>query len=183
MLNKFSNFFIQRASWKVILIFVILFILFNVLIFPYVINRFGLQGQPMLDFLFGFTPDQAFSVIGGYGEEGRAGVLWISGLVDMIYPFVFGGLLVFLISIQLKKQFNTTSPWLKLNLLPLIAVGTDFIENTGIIVMLNAFPNRADGFAVMSACSGMVKWVFVGLSIGVSLLLFIRILITKKKQR
>jgi tetrahydromethanopterin S-methyltransferase subunit B len=169
MLNKLSRFFLKRANYKILLLFVFIFILFNVLIFPYVINRFGLHGQPMLDFLFGFTPDQAYSVISGYGEEGRAGVLWISGLVDMIYPFVFGGLLVFLISIQLKKQYNSTSPWLKLNLLPLIAVGADFIENTGIIVMINTFPNRADGYAVMSASAGMVKWLMVAVSIGVVL--------------
>jgi hypothetical protein len=182
MLRKLAHFFISFASFNVLLTFVLVFIFFNAFLFPYVVNRFGLHDQPMLDFMFGFTPDQAYSVIGGYGELGRAGILWISGLVDMLYPFVFGGLLVFLISIQLKRIPDFTTKQVQLNLLPLIAVGADFMENIGIIVMVNTFPDRADGFAILSASAGMVKWTFVGLSIIVVMMLFIRARIKNKSQ-
>ncbi len=184
MLNRFSNYFIKRASWKVILFFVIVFILFNVLLFPYVMNRFGLQGQPMLDFLFGFTPDQAYSMISGYGEEGRAGVLWISGLVDMLYPFVFGGLLVFLISQLSLEVLAENSKWRTLNLVPIIAIFGDYHENLGIIIMTSLYPKRLDQFAVLSSVSGMIKWMFVAISIVVAfVLLFQKISRNSSKKK
>lgn len=179
MITRLSDFFYAISSWKVLLGFVFVFILFNVVVFPYVVNRFGLMNQPILDFMFGFTPDQAYSVIGGYGELGREGILWISGLVDMLYPFVFGGALVMFISVLMKKNEKFPSKFRSSNLLPCLAMCSDFIENSAIIVMVNAFPARTDGFAILAATAGIVKWVFVVVSI-VTVLGLVLFQITKK---
>jgi uncharacterized RDD family membrane protein YckC len=124
--------------------------------------------------MFGFTPEQAYNILGGYGDKGREGVILINSIVDFLYPMVFGTLLITGISLGMSK--NTTFPpkWVLLNLLPLIAVLSDYSENIGILNITHSFPERQDAFAWLASIAGLIKWIFVFFSI-VTLLILVMV--------
>lgn len=119
----------------------------------------------MLDTLFGFSPDQASYLLFQYGETGRKGYILTVAVADSLYPLVYGGLLVLMLSWLLKTTGFEKTPLQKLNLLPLSAMVFDFLENAGIIAMLIRFPGEINALAGYTSLVGMAKWILVTLSI------------------
>ena len=59
----------------------------------------------------------------------------------MIYPLVFGVSYCAVMAYFLKKINKLNTPLMYLSLLPIIAGIADYLENIGIISMLNSYPN------------------------------------------
>jgi len=75
------------------------------------------------------------------GVNGREVYLYNQIPVDMIYPFLFGISYCLLIAYFLKKINKLNSNFFYLCFLPIIAGIADYLENFGIIIMLNNYPN------------------------------------------
>lgn len=73
------------------------------------------------------------------GDVGRKTYLTNQLPVDMIYPFLFGISYCLLSGYFLKKINRLKKPFIYLCLLPLITGLFDYLENFGIIVMLNNY--------------------------------------------
>jgi len=175
----FSKWLKKKSEKKaIVLTFLLLFISFNVLVFPFFISHFGLQGKVILDLSPGFSPDTAYEAIYSYGGDGRNGVLFITGVVDMIYPLAYSMLLILLISRLHQYSSGCLAAIKQLHLAPLFIILFDFIENVGIITMIGIFPNRNDPVSMATSFFGVLKWSFVLISITLILLLTIRYLTT-----
>ena len=74
------------------------------------------------------------------GENGRQAYLHSQLPVDMIYPFLFGISYCLMIGYFLKKINKLSSAFFYLCFLPVIAGIADYLENFGIITMLNSYP-------------------------------------------
>ena len=62
----------------------------------------------------------------------------------MIYPLLFGLGYCLLLGYFLKKLNKLNSPYLYFCLFPVIAGISDYLENIGIIVMLNNYPDLTE---------------------------------------
>lgn len=118
-----------------------------------------------LDLRPGFTSDQAWQALDLLGTDGRE-VYWFSQMtMEVIYPLAYGlffaFVLVFLFS-QAGGMFvrMTAVAWV-----PLVGSVFDWFENIGIIKLIGAFPERADGWAQFASVSGQAKWLFSGITL------------------
>ncbi|MCL1807250.1 MAG: hypothetical protein FWG31_06075 [Oscillospiraceae bacterium] len=93
------------------------------------------------------------------GTEGRA--FYLTRIMPLDYPFPFtymlfyAGLIAFLLKhIASQKRYGY------LLLIPLLAMLCDWIENIGIITMLNNYPNLPEWSVLLASIMGMRKTVF-----------------------
>ena len=99
-------------------------------------------GMKLLDMMpQGYNSEYVNELFSKLGEEGREVYLFNQIPVDMIYPFLFGITYSLLIAYFLKKLDKLNTPFFYLCLVPLIAGIADYLENLGIITMLNDYPD------------------------------------------
>ena len=100
------------------------------------------DGMKLLDMMpTGYNSEYIQTLFSTLGEDGRGVYLFNQIPVDMIYPFLFGISYCLLIAYFLKKLNKFNSLFFYLCLLPVIAGLADYLENFGIITMLNNYPN------------------------------------------
>ncbi len=165
-MKRIFTFFDQYATGRNVLIFLLLQIVFNVAIFPSfaAVSPTG-QALPILDLMFGFTPDKAYQILAAYGEEGRASSKFIGTIIDTIYPVVYTILNILAITFLYKKFLPEGSLWKQLSLFPILVMIFDFIENYGIVAMINSFPQPNNAAAHLASTAGMIKWTLVAITI------------------
>ena len=165
MLNNLSEFARRYASGRNVLIFFALQMIISILILPYMQSKFDPQGTlGVLDLKFGFTADEAYNMLQAYGEEGRKYYLFAESVIDIIYPIIYTITNVLLLSYVFKKAFSPVNFIQKLNIFPILACIGDLLENTGIIKMITAFPEKLDVAASFASNAGLFKWVTFGIS-------------------
>jgi hypothetical protein len=161
--------------------------LFLWLVFAALINGrpFGIAGLEEItggatvpDMTFSTNPDQVYAVIDALGEAGRAFDLTRVIPLDLVFPFTYALFLSVAITWVLLRLLPLESPWMGVNLLPLIAATADYCENAGVIAMLLAYPARLDAVAMGMILMSGVKFTFLALSFGV---LFIALLVLAGK--
>ena len=103
------------------------------------------NGMKLLDMLpTGYNRDYVNLLFKTLGENGREIYLTNQLPVDMIYPLLFGLSYSLLLAYFLKKLNKLKSPFTYLCLLPIIAGISDYLENIGIITMLNSYPDLTE---------------------------------------
>jgi len=100
------------------------------------------NGMKLLDMMpTGYDLNYVSELFNSLGENGRGTYLTNQIPVDMIYPLLFGLSYCLLLGYFLKKLNKFNTPFLYLCLLPVIAGISDYLENIGIITMLNSYPD------------------------------------------
>ncbi|MGB5608272.1 hypothetical protein [Eudoraea sp.] len=100
------------------------------------------SGMKLLDMMpQGYNSEYVNELFSKLGEEGREVYLYNQIPIDMIYPFLFGITYSLLIAYFLNKLDKLNTPFFYLCLVPLIAGIADYLENLGIITMLNDYPD------------------------------------------
>ena len=100
------------------------------------------NGMKLLDMMpTGYDLNYVSELFSSLGENGRGTYLTNQIPVDMIYPLLFGFSYCLLLGYFLKKLNKLNPPFLYLCLLPVIAGISDYLENIGIITMLNSYPD------------------------------------------
>jgi hypothetical protein len=164
--KRFSDWISRMANGRVVIAFSVFLLFFNFGVLPFSAKQLGPgQGQPILDLMFGFSPEQAYTIIAAYGDAGRSGAILTTATADSLYPFVYAGLLAMAISWFMNGIPFKNPKWQYLNLLPFVALVFDFVENAGIITMLAGYPEQFVNIARMASVAGMLKWTFVGVSL------------------
>jgi hypothetical protein len=96
----------------------------------------------LLDMMpIGYESEYKNSLLETLGVNGRKVYLYNQIPVDMVYPILFGISYCLLIAYFLKKINKLNSTFFYLCFLPIIAGIADYLENFGIINMLNNYPN------------------------------------------
>lgn len=75
------------------------------------------------------------------GPEGRLAYKTQQIPVDMVYPILFGIALSLLMAYVLKRLIPEESPLFVICFLPFLAAALDYLENFGILKILNEFPS------------------------------------------
>ena len=99
-------------------------------------------GMKLLDMMpQGYDSEYVNELFSKLGKEGRDVYLFNQIPVDMVYPLLFGITYALLIAYFLKKLNKLNTSFFYLCLLPLIAGMSDYLENIGIVIMLNDYPD------------------------------------------
>ena len=112
----------------------------------------------------GYGVEYVMSLFETLGEEGRRAYLWNQIPLDMFYPGLFGItyslLLFYILKILLEKESN----WVFLTFLPVAGGSFDYLENIGIIIMLNSYPSFSALLVKLTSISTVLKSVSITIS-------------------
>jgi len=125
------------------------------------------NGMKLLDMMpTGYDFNYVSELFSSLGENGRETYLTNQIPVDMIYPLLFGLSYCLLFGYFLKKLNKLNSPYTYLCLIPIIAGIADYLENIGIITMLNNYPdltetmvNATNTFSVIKSISTSIFFI------------------------
>jgi len=139
MADKLIGLLTKFATGKLVILFLFAVIAINVFALPVIYPRFE-----TLDLQPSYSPAKAYNLITSYGEEGRQYYALIELTLDLVYPILSALLFSSLTIYTFRRLFPLNSFWQKLPLLGLIVMAVDYLENTGIVVMLLNYPRRLE---------------------------------------
>ena len=127
------------------------------------------NGMKLLDMRpTGYDFDYVNKLFSTLGNTGREIYLNTQIPVDMIYPLLFGISYSAVMAYFLKKINKLNTPYIYLCFLPIIAATADYLENIGIITMLNNYPdftettvNATNMFSVIKSISTSIFFIFL----------------------
>ena len=141
-MRKITSFIEKNISGKKVLLLFILTKLVYVFMLTVTIPKvMGFsKGMKLLDMMpAGYDFNYVTELFTSLSDVGQKTYLTNQLPVDMIYPFLFGISYVLVLGFFLKKLNKLKKPFTYLCLLPIIAGLFDYLENFGIIIMLNNF--------------------------------------------
>lgn len=144
------------------------------------------NGMKLLDMMpTGYDYDYVVDLFNNLGAEGRNVYLTNQIPVDMVYPLLFGVTYCFILGFFLKKLNKLKPPFVLLCVLPIIAGIADYLENFGIITLLNTYPDLTQLEVKITMLSSLIKSIstsiyFVSL-IGILLALGVKTIFKSKK--
>ena len=173
---------------KILLLFVLTNFIYAIMLLGTIPKTMTFSnGMKLLDMMpTGYDSEYVNALFKTLGENGRAVYLYNQIPVDMIYPFLFGISYCLLISYFLKKLNKFNSAFFYLCFLPLIAGVADYLENFGIITMLNNYPNLSqiliNATNIFSIVKSMATTIYFIVLIITLLMLGIKILQKQNKK-
>ncbi|PIE20989.1 MAG: hypothetical protein CSA64_04140 [Arachnia propionica] len=160
------------TGWLPIVVLGLVFLSFGVFVLPACQGEINqLAGAPVrsLDMRFAYSHDDVIALFQTLGDAGRAKLQFISGVVDMIYPLVYGSLLFLLLR---KLASGKQARWLRLlAFLPVAAVAFDYVENVNNLIMLSRFPVIGNTQVLIGSAATSVKWSLLGLTLAALIIL------------
>jgi hypothetical protein len=166
MFDQLSARLNRLADGRIVLILFVLDMLFNVVIMPFAGTLFGGPNNVgPFDLLFGFSPEQAQSMLAAYGPQGRVTYALVDASLDVIYPIVYTLFFSLAITFLFRYAFGEGSPLLRAQLLPFGAIVFDYLENIAVITMLFTFPAVSPTVVAAASAVNRLKWLFAGASI------------------
>lgn len=115
-----------------------------------------------LDLMFFYTPEQAYSLIASYGDQGRAAYRTGELTLDILYPIIYTLFFSLLITWLFQRGFDPQARIQRLNIVPFGALLFDLLENASIVSMLSLYPSTPAGLAWAAAIFTMTKWLYAG---------------------
>ncbi|MFW5889433.1 MAG: hypothetical protein ACOCUD_03535 [Bacillota bacterium] len=161
MKDKLFAFFSKKL---VPIISTILFILFMILVLPY-INRLMQDNLGQLsspDTMLFYSAETFYSLLLAYGEAGRSLYILLRWTFDLIYPIIYG---LFFLSVLTQlmlhnHKINKTILWI-----PLLAVVFDLLENTIATILMVNFPVRYNALVYILQIASALKWLMLLITI------------------
>ena len=156
----------KLAKPYIIIPLAVIFLFFMLYLFPAHQNEIndviGKEFQS-LDARFFYSKSDVMLAFEEIGEYGRKKYMFISGYIDMVYPLVYGMLFSLLLLRLTRKLPTKKMKWVCY--VPLIAVLFDYIENVGVLKMLDSYPMVSESLVNLTSFATSGKWIFVLISI------------------
>ena len=160
-MRKFKDFLEKHATGRKVLA---LFILTNLVYFLMVLVTIPetveySKGLQVLDMMpLGYDLDYVEALFAALGSEGRDYYLYRQIPLDMLYPLLFAVGYSLLLAFFLKK-INKLNRLYLLCFLPFLAGIADYLENFGIITLLNSYPGISSSVVTITAFFSILKSV------------------------
>ena len=171
---------------KVLLLFLItnLVYAFMILITIPKVMKYA-NGMNLFDMMpTGYSIQYTKTLLETLGIQGRKTYLYSQIPVDMIYPLLFGITYCLLVVYLLNKIKLIEKPIIYLSLLPIFAGLFDYLENIGIITMLNFYPDFSSLTSEITNVFTIIKSVLSTITFIFLLILFTIFTVKKiKKQK
>jgi hypothetical protein len=111
----------------------------------------------------GYSYDHAVLLMDTLGETGRSVYLTQQLPADFIYPGLFAVAYSLLLTWLFLKSFDPKSWVYYLVFIPILAGLFDYLENIGIILMINAYPDLTPGLVRFASIMTVLKSSFTTL--------------------
>ncbi|MGM0582695.1 MAG: hypothetical protein ACQETL_18605 [Bacteroidota bacterium] len=142
------------------------------------------NGMNLLDMMpLGYDSSYILSLFENLGKEGRHIYLFYQLPLDLFYPFLYTISFVLMIAYFLKKLNKFNSALFYLYMLPIIAGITDYLENIGIISMLNSYPQVSETLMASTNIFTIIKSITVTLTFLIIIIQLMALGIKTIKQR
>lgn len=153
MLSSISvRFRAWAKGWVILSIIAAFVILINLPLADPGLISMSLDGQ------FAYTPEQAFSAVASFGEDGRAQMIWIH-LADFILITLYTLMFCLSISWLFQRGFKLDNRMQRLNLVPILGGFFDLMENIWIITLILSYPAQPTVVAWLSTISTTGKYI------------------------
>ena len=153
MLSSASDRFHTWAKgWLILSIIAAFVLLVNLPLADPTLVSMSLDGQ------FAYTPEQAFSAVVSYGDNGRDQMIWIH-LGDFCLITLYTSMFCLSISWLFQRGFKLDSRMQRLNLVPVLGGFFDVMENIWIMTMILVYPAQPTIVAWLSTISTMGKYI------------------------
>jgi len=149
------------ARWKFIIPLLLLSTLFNFYLFPKNEVVYNNESLKSLDIRKSYTKEDVLDLFLKMGDEGRNTYHFATGVIDMIYPLVYGALLILLLVKLLQYIFKKKSWYIYLSLLPILIMIFDYIENINTLLMLSKYPEISNIHVSFGSMVSGIKWYLV----------------------
>jgi len=154
----------------VILPFLVLYLFFTFFLFPKYGNQLNdLAGEKVqiLDLYPKYTKAQVTELFTKIKAEGREIHRFITSRIDMVYPFIYGPLLMLLISFfMLKISPKARGGLFFAFLIPFALMLTDYAENFTTLQLLSSFPDLDDSLVSRGSFLANLKLVIMLIAFG-----------------
>lgn len=166
MIRSLSAFFYRNASWKTLLIGILLYIPIPLFILGPLekqLNAYaGYEIGPIDLLIAEFNPAKIQQMVADYGPKGRAVYAQGTLIDDTIYPIVYTFLFCIILSLLYRRR-GTVSGSL-VNVFPLLALVLDLVENAFILTLLNGYPAPLPTVAVLCSVANNLKWTSLAIT-------------------
>ena len=143
-MNRLKAFIEKNVQgWKVLSLFVLTNMVYGLMLAVTIPETMAFaNGMKLLDMMpLGYDLEYVIELFSALGVQGRSTYLTCQIPVDMVYPFLFGCSYSLLFGYLLKKLNRLDSLLFYACALPILAGTADYLENIGIIVLLNTYPD------------------------------------------
>lgn len=180
MKNKLIAFFERWASWKNVLIFFALQMIFSIVIMP-AASGSDANELPVLDLQFFYTPQQAYTIIAAYTPAMRQAAAITRLTLDVIYPLIYGMMLSLLLVLTFRRAFAQSALTDAVIFLPWGGVLFDYLENIGFATMFLSYPREFHALAQVSAIFTALKWTLIGVAFLLALVGGLKLIFSRKQ--
>ena len=159
-MNKLRELTTKNLSGKkVLLLFIVTNIVYLLMLTITIPKTMAYSGEmKLLDMMpMGYNFEYVNHLFESLGEKGRSIYLYHQIPLDMLYPFLFGMSYSLIMAYFLIKIDKLRSYWFYLCLLPIMAGAADYLENFGVIFMLNNFPNLSESSVNLTSAFTIIK--------------------------
>jgi hypothetical protein len=180
MKTKLLSFFEKWASWKSVLAFFALQMLFNLVIMP-AFSGSNEHDLPVLDLQFFYTPQQAYEIVAAYTPAMRQAAAITRLTLDIIYPLVYGMMLSLLLVLTFRRAFTPGKIADLAVFIPWGGVLFDYLENIGFAIIFLSYPKEYFFIAQISAIFTALKWTLIGVGFVLALIGGVKLIFANKK--
>ena len=160
---------------------VVLFAFFTAMLLPAQAEAgaFYTVRYPAPDTSVWYFPDDLYAAAEAWGRDGRAAYVLARVTFDVIWPMVYGTLLLTTLAWVWARGTGSGSRWRRVALLPVVAVTLDYAENICTATVMARYPARTPVLAELAPLFTAGKWLtlsasFMLLGIGVIIALTAR---------
>ncbi len=122
------------------------------------------DGEDLLDVRLYYSATDAFRAMDRYGADGRA--LYLRFLAaDVVFLVTYGLAFALLFSRFAMILFGPSTPWIKVNLLPLGIALADCIENLFIFLLLIIYPGHNLLVGTLAGIATLIKWTLTAFAL------------------
>lgn len=153
---------------------VALFTLFTAMVLPSQAEAgaFYTVRYPAPDTSLWYSPGDLYAAAEAWGQDGRAAYVRARVTFDVIWPMVYGTLLLTTLAWVWARGTVSGSRWRVVALLPVVAVALDYAENICTATVMARYPARTPVLAELAPIFTAGKWLtlsagFLLLGIGV----------------
>ncbi len=183
MASKRASLAVAKNDWWLIVVLALAFLFMALYVFPSFQAEFNqIAGAEVKspDTRLWYSGEDALGLFQTLQQTGRDKLGLFSGVIDMIYPLVYGALF-FLLLRKLTSSLSAKKSWLKyICYLPIIAAVFDYIENINILIMLGTFPNISSAQAILGSAATILKWTFLAFTLLAALAMLIKHLVNRR---
>jgi hypothetical protein len=164
LLQRISAWLRRVSTGWVALSALVVFLLFTALVLPgqsaIAEQVAGDAGSP--DTSFTYSADELYRMAEAYGAEGRSAYIRARFTFDLVWPLVYAGFLVTVISWVYGRALQPDSWWQLANLVPLAGALFDYLENVSTSLVMGRYPDQLTVVATLASVFTSLKWIFLG---------------------